>query len=307
MFVFVSACNPSAKKLITLGDEKKVAHDYAGAIAFYSNAISKQPILYQAWQNRGECQMKLELYQLAVNDFKEVLALRPNFSPSLYNMGLCFLKLKKFQEALQCIEKATLADTSIKANSVLAECYYYVGKNQSAIKYFNAAINDNPDSIGLFLGRGLAYYQLGLVNSCKIDLKLYLQNGGLNPIAYRQLGLIYLKTANSLSLIDSSIIFLEQYKSKTLTLEKESSKAMVLSYLLRGKMLMDIEKEVEAMADFSKVIELEPSNAEALFERGTILISVGQNIEGCMDLQNALKNGNKNAEILIDEYCGDVL
>ena len=307
MFVFVSACDPSAKKLITLGDEKKIAHDYAGAIAFYSNAISKQPILYQAWQNRGECQMKLELYQLAVNDFKEVLALRPNFSPSLYNMGLCFLKLKKFQEALQCIEKATLADTSIKANSVLAECYYYVGKNQSAIKYFNAAINDNPDSIGLFLGRGLAYYQLGLVNSCKIDLKLYLQNGGLNPIAYRQLGLIYLKTANSLSLIDSSIIFLEQYKSKTLTLEKESSKAMVLSYLLRGKMLMDIEKEVEAMADFSKVIELEPSNAEALFERGTILISVGQNIEGCMDLQNALKNGNKNAEILIDEYCGDVL
>ena len=251
--------------------------------------------------------MKLELYQLAVNDFKEVLALRPNFSPSLYNMGLCFLKLKKFQEALQCIEKATLADTSIKANSVLAECYYYVGKNQSAIKYFNAAINDNPDSIGLFLGRGLAYYQLGLVNSCKIDLKLYLQNGGLNPIAYRQLGLIYLKTANSLSLIDSSIFFLEQYKLKTLTLEKESSKAMVLSYLLRGKMLMDIEKEVEAMADFSKVIELDPSNAEALFERGTILISVGQNIEGCMDLQNALKNGNKNAEILIDEYCGDVL
>ena len=261
MFVFVSACDPSAKKLITLGDEKKIAHDYAGAIAFYSNAISKQPILYQAWQNRGECQMKLELYQLAVNDFKEVLALRPNFSPSLYNMGLCFLKLKKFQEALQCIEKATLADTSIKANSVLAECYYYVGKNQSAIKYFNAAINDNPDSIGLFLGRGLAYYQLGLVNSCKIDLKLYLQNGGLNPIAYRQLGLIYLKTANSLSLIDSSIFFLEQYKLKTLTLEKESSKAMVLSYLLRGKMLMDIEKEVEAMADFSKVIELEPSNA----------------------------------------------
>ena len=287
--------------------KKKIAHDYAGAIAFYSNAISKQPILYQAWQNRGECQMKLELYQLAINDFKEVLALKPNFSPSLYNMGLCFLKLKKFQEALQCIEKATLADTSINANSVLAECYYYVGKNQSAIKYFNAAINDNPDSVGLFLGRGLAYYQLDLVISSKIDLKLYLQNGGLNPIAFRQLGLIYLKTADTTSLLDSSIIFLEQYKSKTLTLDKESSKAMVLSYLLRGKMLMDIEKEVEAMADFSKVIELEPSNAEALFERGKILISVGQNIEGCLDLQNALKNGNKNAEILIDAYCGDVL
>ncbi len=287
--------------------KKKIAHDYTGAIAFYSNAISKQPILYQAWQNRGECQMKLELYQLAINDFKEVLALKPNFSPSLYNMGLCFLKLKKFQEALQCIEKATLADTSINANSVLAECYYYVGKNQSAIKYFNAAINDNPDSVGLFLGRGLAYYQLDLVISSKIDLKLYLQNGGLNPIAFRQLGLIYLKTADTTSLLDSSIIFLEQYKSKTLTLDKESSKAMVLSYLLRGKMLMEIEKEVEAMADFSKVIELEPSNAEALYERGKILISVGQNIEGCLDLQNALKNGNKNAEILIDAYCGDVL
>jgi tetratricopeptide (TPR) repeat protein len=251
--------------------------------------------------------MKLGFYDLAINDFNEVLILKPNFSASQYNMGLCFLKLKKYPEALQLIENASKADTSIKANTALAECYFYAGKNQTAIKYFNAALKETPDSVGLFLGRGLAHYQLGLVVYSKSDLSNYLQKGGVNAIAFRQLGLIYLKTADTTALLDSAILFLEQFKTNVTILDKESSKAMALAYLLRGKMLMNTEKQVEAMADFSKVIELEPANAEALLQRGKILISVGQNIEGCLDLQNALKNGNKNAEKLISVYCNEVL
>lgn len=305
--IFSVSCGSSPKQLIASGDEKKTAHDYTGALADYSSALTAQPEFYQAWQNRGECQMKLGFYELAINDFREVLRIKPEFSAALYNMGLCFLKIKKYPDALQCIENAALGDTSIAANTALAECYFYAGKNQSAIKYFTAALQDTPDSVGLFLGRALASYQLGLVGSSKSDLSTYLQVGGANAIAYRQLGLIYLKTADTQTQIDSSILFLEQFKSKVQIMDKESSKALLLAYFLRGKMLMSAEKKVEAMADFSKIIELEPSHAEALLERGKILISVGQNIEGCTDLQNALKNGNSKAEKLMAMYCNEIL
>lgn len=301
------ACGPSPKELIADGDEKKNAHDYEGAMLDYSSALTAQPEIYQAWQNRGECQLKLGAYQLAINDFQEVLKRKPDFGAALYNMGLCFLKLKKYPEALQCIEKAAVSDTSIKANTALAECYFYAGKNEFAIRYFNAAMNDTPDSVGLLLGRALANYQLGNMIESESDLNNYLQNGGLSAIAYRQLGLIYLRRSSAVTAADSSILFLEQFKSKVQNMDKESFKGLLLAYYLRGKILMSTGKQVEAMADFSKIIELEPAHAEALLERGKILISIGQNVEGCTDLQNALKNGNTKAEKLILEYCSEIL
>ena len=90
-------------------------------------------------------------------------------------------------------------------------------------------------------------------------------------------------------------------------MDKAASKALVLSYLARGKNLMEMEKEIDALADISKAIELDPANAEALFQRGKIMISLEQSADGCLDLQNALKNGNTNAQELINIYCGEFL
>jgi len=301
------SCGPSAKDLVLEGDKKKAAHDFAGALADYSAAIVARPTLYQAWHNRGECQMNLGAYDLALKDFNESLKLKSDFALSRYNTGICFLKLKKYPEALQCIEKACKADTSIHGSIALANCYFYSGKNQLAIHYFSESLVQMPDSAGIYLGRGLAYYQLGNISASKNDLSTYLKNGGLNPVVFRQLGLVYLRSGSSSTLLDSSITFFEQYKSKGITLDAEASKAIILAYIERGKIKMSVEKEVEAMADFSKVIELDPSNAEAYYQRGKIMVSLGQSADGCVDLQNALKNGNTNAKKLIAIYCGDVL
>ena len=37
------------------------------------------------------------------------------------------------------------------------------------------------------------------------------------------------------------------------------------------------------------------------------MISLEQSADGCLDLQNALKNGNTNAQELINIYCGEFL
>jgi tetratricopeptide (TPR) repeat protein len=303
----VLSCGPSPKDMVMAGDQKKNAHDFTGALADYSAAITAKPAFYQAWHNRGECQMNLGAYDLAVKDFDESLQLKPGFALSLYDKGLCFLKLKKYPEALQCIEKATQADTAIHGNAALANCYFYSGKNQLAAHYFSASLAEMPDSVGFYLGRALAYYQLGNIAASKSDLEIYLKSGGVNPVVLRQLGLVYLRSGTEAALLDSSIIFFEQYKGKGIVLDTEAAKALALAYLERGKLKMEIDKEIEAMADFSKVIELEPANAEAYYQRGKIMVSLGQTADGCLDLQNALKNGNADAKKLISIYCGEVL
>lgn len=303
----IVACKPSPKALVLSGDEKKMALDFSGAIVDYSAALTANPLLYQAWLNRGECQMKLGLYDLAIADFNQALLLKPNFAISLYNKGSCLMKLKKFPEALKELQQACKIDSSINCNLALAECNFYAGKNYQAIKYFNLAMKEMPDSIAILLGRGLAYYQVGNSQESKADLNTYLLAGGTNPVVYRQLGLSYLQLANLPSQFDSTILYLEVYKSKVQPIDDEASKALVLAYLSRGKLLMQIEKEVEAMADFTKVIEIDPSNDEAYLQRGKIMISIGQNFEGCTDLQNALKYGNTSAKKLMAIYCKEEL
>ena len=307
MVLFASSCKTSPKQLVEAGDEKRVALDFTGAILDYSAAIKDKPALYQAWHNRGECQMQLGQYTLALIDFNETLKLKPHFSTAIYNKGLCLIKLKKHAEALKCIDIACKMDTSIKADLTYANCYYYLGYNREAVHYFTKSLLIMPDSAGLYLGRGIANYQLENLNACKCDLAKYIQMGGVNPLSYRQLGLVYLKSGNNPVYIDSAIVCLELFKSQTKIMDKAASKALVLSYLARGKNLMEMEKEIDALADISKAIELDPANAEALFQRGKIMISLEQSADGCLDLQNALKNGNTNAQELINIYCGEFL
>jgi tetratricopeptide (TPR) repeat protein len=307
LILFVSSCKTTPKQFVETGDEKRVALDFNGAIIDYSSAIKEKPALHQAWHNRGECQMQLGQYKLALIDFNETLKLKPDFVSAIYNKGLCLIKLKKYTEALKCIDIACKMDTSIKADLTYANCYFYLGYNREAVHYFTKSLITMPDSSGLYLGRGIANYQLENLEACKLDLAKYIEMGGLNPICFRQLGLVYLKSGNNPVYIDSAIVCLELFTTQNKTIDKEASKALVLSYLARGKNLMEMEKEIDALADISKAIELDPSNAEALFQRGKIMISLGQTADGCLDLQSALKNGNTNAEKLIGIYCGDVL
>lgn len=305
--LFASSCKTSPKQFVEAGDEKRVALDFNGAIIDYSSAIKEKPVFYQAWHNRGECQMQLGQYKLALTDFNETLKLKPDFAIAIYNKGLCLIKLKNHAEALKCIDFACKMDTSIKADLTYANCYFYLGYNREAVHYFTKALLTMPDSAGLYLGRGIANYQLGNLEACKLDLSKYIEMGGLNAVCYRQLGFLYLKSGNNPVYMDSAIVCLELFTAQNKTIDKEAAKALALSYLARGKNLMEIEMEVDALADISRAIELDPSNAEALFQRGKIMISLGQMVEGCLDLQNALKNGNTDAEKLIEIYCGEVL
>jgi tetratricopeptide (TPR) repeat protein len=292
---------------VEAGDEKRIALDFNGAIADYSSAIIAKPKMYQAWHNRGECQMQLGQYKLAFVDFNEALKLKPDFASAIYNKGICLLKIKKYAEALKCIDIACKLDTTIKADLMYANCYFYLGYNREAVHYFTNSLFLMPDSVGLYLGRGIANYQLENLTACKCDLAKYIEMGGVNTLSYRQLGLVYLKSGNNPVYIDSAIVCLELFKSQTKIMDKAASKALVLSYLARGKNLMEMEKEIDALADISKAIELDPANAEALFQRGKIMISLEQSADGCLDLQNALKNGNTNAQELINIYCGEFL
>ncbi len=71
-------------------------------------------------------------------------------------------------------------------------------------------------------------------------------------------------------------------------------------YYGHGMSLVGLGKQEDALADFEKAISIDPKYAEALCERGIILISKGAKDKGCMDLRKAKALKNEKAKGLYD-------
>ena len=58
-----------------------------------------------------------------------------------------------------------------------------------------------------------------------------------------------------------------------------------------------------AIADYTKVIEIDPNYALAYLNRGYAKLFLGQKDSGCLDLSKAGELGDKKAYDAIKEYC----
>jgi tetratricopeptide (TPR) repeat protein len=86
-----------------------------------------------------------------------------------------------------------------------------------------------------------------------------------------------------------------------LTFEKTNSNP--ICYYIVGISNNKLGKNNEALVYLSKVIELEPENADALLARGKVNIKLGNKENGCKDLSKAGQLGKEEAYETIKKSC----
>ncbi len=161
----------------------------------------------------GEIQTELGKYQLAVRAFEGVLALDPNYIPSLTQLGIYKLEQKKTSDANQLLERAIHLDQQRLGNAVVAtekyipldnsspvEAYttYGVvndieGKHDLARNMFMLALQLQEDSPLILTNLGYSHY---LSNNYILAELYYKQAIDVNPKferAWVNLGLIYVR------------------------------------------------------------------------------------------------------------------
>ncbi len=79
----------------------------------------------------------LELYKKAINQ-------KDNEASSLYNSGVCFIKLKDYNNAVQCLNKAILIKKESKYFFNLGYCHAAMGDFKRALRCFNQSWSLNP-------------------------------------------------------------------------------------------------------------------------------------------------------------------
>ena len=78
------------------GNSKAELSDYHGALQDYTEAISKNPNLQQAYYNRGNTYLDLYRFEQAIADYEQITGDRPNTAA---NRGIALIALRKLPEA----------------------------------------------------------------------------------------------------------------------------------------------------------------------------------------------------------------
>jgi serine/threonine protein kinase/Flp pilus assembly protein TadD len=138
--------------------------EYDRAIAVFDRAIKLSPGFIDAWNNRGESNLKANRIENAIADFQKAITLDPSrsFVP-LNNLGKLFLRQKQYDKALEYYERA------IKVRSNYLPALIGKGHAQRAMQQYSKAIVSYQRAINLHPTSFEAWYSKGLTQEILQD------------------------------------------------------------------------------------------------------------------------------------------
>ncbi|KAK0727987.1 serine/threonine-protein phosphatase 5 [Lasiosphaeria miniovina] len=126
------------------GNKAFAAHDWLGAIDFYTKAIELNEKEPTYWSNRAQANLKTESYGYAIRDATKAIELNPNFIKAYYRRATAHAAILKPREALKDFKTCVKIDPSNKdAKLKLVDCEKIVRQ----IAFFAAIeVGDEPSA-----------------------------------------------------------------------------------------------------------------------------------------------------------------
>ncbi|MFZ3137817.1 MAG: tetratricopeptide repeat protein [Thermodesulfovibrionales bacterium] len=169
----------SVKKVIALQD---------AGIEDYTKSAEYWFYLGVAYSNSGR-------YKEAIEAFKQVIRINPDYAEAHYNLGVTYGKSGMDKEAIEAYKQAIRIDPDFaNAHVNLGNAYVKIGMPKEATEAFKQAIRINPDDAKLYYLLGLNYYISGRY---KEAIEAFKQSIRINPDyaeAHYNLGLNYGKS-----------------------------------------------------------------------------------------------------------------
>lgn len=166
----------SPKELYLKGEKLYNQEEYEKALAVFEEFVEKQPDLFEARVNIGNCYIKLKQYDKAVEEFKFVLEkmkeekgdLKGNkMASSIYaNLGELYMDQNDLEKAKDYFEKSIDIDPSNHALSYnVAEILFNSNKIDEAIHYYELSAKIKPDWPKSYLKLGYCYLNKGEIET----------------------------------------------------------------------------------------------------------------------------------------------
>ncbi len=155
------ALSDEIKDLLIKGNELFEKKDYAGAMAFYQDIMTKSPDAYPIYQNIGNCYFAQENYDLAEQAYLKVLEKDPTNVDATIAIGNGYTNRGDAAKALEWYGKIAfekISDPIVLYN--LGTSYYNNAKFEDALKFYQKAVEIQKDSQDALYQLGLTYLNL---------------------------------------------------------------------------------------------------------------------------------------------------
>jgi tetratricopeptide (TPR) repeat protein len=307
-FLFLFCCSAvfaqTEAALLKKADSLTAAGKYENAVTVYTQAIQLNPKSEKALRGRAWIYLRQEKNKLAEADYKRVLQLNPSCSNCLANMAL----LKSGAKEHAAAEK--LGEQAIKADSNNNHAYVNYGrvllnqqKNTEAILQFDRALAIKADDIDAYYYRSFANQRLGNDDAFLKDLNTMIKLDSTLADAWSMRGTYY---ANQQRWDETLRDFGRAFLLDSLNSRHAANIASVYLYK---------EDPATAYRYFTKAVELDKQNMEALYYRGVALYRMENMDASCEDFallksrlpaapkDEAVVQLQKDVQEQLQEYC----
>jgi tetratricopeptide (TPR) repeat protein len=132
----------------------------------------------------GVCYVKLGKYQEAMTTFEEAIQVYPNYALSYYNLGVTLEHIGKRDEAIKQYQAAINKDPHyltayLNLSALLAE----TGNYEETLEVLKSAIQINPNSFEIYYDLAITYYRMGKPEEVVPFFQAYLKQ---NPQDYQR-------------------------------------------------------------------------------------------------------------------------
>ena len=272
---FETCPQENINQLINLYNEKKFL-----LVIKYAQALSKRyPKSFTIWNILAISKSKIQLFDEAIEAYKKVLLINPNYAEAYNNMGNAFTNQGKFDKAIETYKKALLINPHYpEALNNIGTVLKKQGKLNNSLEYYKKAIEFKANYVNAYYNMGNVLSDLGEFEEA---IRIFKKGLSLKPNfaeIYNNMGNIFHhqgKLNEAIETFKKAIL----YKSNYLE-----------AYINLGVALKDKGLFQKAIDIFNFVLSIKPDSAETHINLGNIFHDKGK-------LDNAIKAYNKALSI----------
>jgi len=207
-----------------------------------------------------------------------------------YNkLGMCYLNIENFDEALLNFEKAIEKDERLNdayVNYNMGECHRRSGRYSKSLEFYKSSINHNNENVlsHAYDSMGISYLNLREFKKSVESLK----KADQTKWTFQNLG--------------KAFFGLEDYESALKEFDKvvEEDAGYKWGYQERGKTHEKIGNDQLAIKDFEKVIEIDPNYKWAYHEKGKVYLKLNEYVSALESFEKVIEIDSKYKPVFYD-------
>lgn len=267
--------------------------DDAEIMELFDAALARDPNIPDIYRIKGKYYLAEENYREAYAAFRLLSEQQPNNKVAFHGMATVLQASGRTKAAVNLYNKVLAIDsTDVEALLQMGDIGLNNSNYKGALHYYSKYVAETDDQATVRHNLAVCHYMTGDMDAAGLDLAelsdYYLTN---NKQALNLRGLVRLSQDSlELALADFNQII---FRDKT-DLDAHYNRAQVYHKMQDWR---------QCIANLNLVLEQQPDNPFALYDRAIAKFEIGQNT-ACADLQRAIELGKEVPPEILGKICG---